>query len=433
LRVKPDSFNPTLAPGQIVRVRLDRVASTGAASVHDYLYEVEQIGRSATGEVQLELTEFPVDANGGSVVAQEVAAAVGQGILLPTGKSGVSCDVNSSSDTTVPADTSVTGWTAEGIDADGDPYTVDWDEGGDEFEAGITPVTPSTVWYGGYGVTNPNDNLSNQGDVIAPFVGLEPEGALPGLPLTTEGTICAGGTFQWLRDGVPIAGATSSSYTPGADDIGTNVTSKVTCPDGSSTTSDPISVAVPTEFRFNQPISATVYYTQKSGSAVTIFCNTTPSVSAPTSNTGSGTRSFSNVSRIQPVGFISVPGSASTVTGYKGPASSYSKSCGTSSWVDGNVGIIGILNDAVTSTQFLGGGSGYSSSTTSGLNLKISLQINDIILNANAPGLGVTGDSVWRAGLGWYADVSYLERNYGQVYIDGVLQPFNPFGPPTTP
>ena len=105
IQVRPDSFNETLSPGDLVRVRLNRIASTGAASVHDYLYEVDRIGKSLTGEVLLELTHFPVDEQLRSVVAQEVAAAQGSGILLPTGKTGVSCDVNSSADTSVPADT----------------------------------------------------------------------------------------------------------------------------------------------------------------------------------------------------------------------------------------------------------------------------------------------------------------------------------------
>jgi hypothetical protein len=156
LRVKPDAFNETLAPGDIVRVTLDRVASTGATSVHDYLYEVEQIGKSVTGEVQLQLTEFPVDADRRSVVAQEVAAAVGQGVLLPTGKSGVTCDVNSSSNTGVPADTAIGGWSATGTDANGNPYTVDWDDGGDEFEVGISEVSPSrSGWWPGVPSRNP--------------------------------------------------------------------------------------------------------------------------------------------------------------------------------------------------------------------------------------------------------------------------------------
>jgi hypothetical protein len=55
--------------------------------------------------VILELTHFPVDANRASVVAQEVAAATGTGLLLPTGLTGITCDVNSSADTSVPAET----------------------------------------------------------------------------------------------------------------------------------------------------------------------------------------------------------------------------------------------------------------------------------------------------------------------------------------
>jgi hypothetical protein len=104
LGVKPDAFNPTLAAGDLVRVRLERVASTGAASLHNYLYEVDRIGKSITGEVRLELTHFPVDANNASVVAQEVDAATGTGILLPTGLTGVTCDVNSSGDTSSPGE-----------------------------------------------------------------------------------------------------------------------------------------------------------------------------------------------------------------------------------------------------------------------------------------------------------------------------------------
>jgi len=100
--VKPDAFNPTLVDGDIVRVRLDRVASVGAASIHNYLYEVDRISKSISGEVQIELTHFPVDSELRSVVALEVDSAVGGGVLLETGKTGVSCDVNSSTDTSVP-------------------------------------------------------------------------------------------------------------------------------------------------------------------------------------------------------------------------------------------------------------------------------------------------------------------------------------------
>jgi hypothetical protein len=125
LAVKPDAFNGTLAAGDLVRVRLDRIASTGANSRHDYLYEVDRIGKSLTGEVQLELTHFPIDGNLASVVAQEVNAATGAGLILPTGLSGITCDVNSSGDTSVPADTSLDPGDWNLPDSDDFDYDID--------------------------------------------------------------------------------------------------------------------------------------------------------------------------------------------------------------------------------------------------------------------------------------------------------------------
>lgn len=248
--VKPDSFNETLAPGDIVRVKLDRVASTGANSVHDYLYEVEQVGKSVTGAVQLQLTEFPVDAERRSVVAQEVATAVGKGILLPTGKNGVTCDVNSSSDTSIPADTSIGGWSATGTDANGDPYTVDWAEGGSEFEAGtddesgisngITEISTSdSDWQDGSETDNAEDNKSQQaisnygltssGDLNMPRVG----------DTVTAPMICEGGRVTFYRNTptgrVQVAQGTST-YTMVINDVDYSVYSEIECPDPSSPT-----------------------------------------------------------------------------------------------------------------------------------------------------------------------------------------------------
>lgn len=213
LRVKPDAFNETLAPGDLIRVKLDRVASTGAVSVHDYLYEVEQIGKSVTGEVQLELTEFPVDENVRSVVAQEVASAVGQGILLPTGKSGVSCDINSSSNTGVPVDTAIGGWSATGADANGNPYTVDWGDGGDEFEASVTGVTASGRSWWGYYTQNPKPAATSTPSItgatgaggiamIGDTLSYDPgcEGAYTEWRLTDNNT----GGYQVVSEGVAV-------------------------------------------------------------------------------------------------------------------------------------------------------------------------------------------------------------------------------------
>jgi hypothetical protein len=110
----------------------------------------------------LELTHFPVDADFASVVAKEVNAAVGAGFVLPTGLSGITCDVNSSSDTTVPADTSL------------DPGDWDLPDDGD-FDTDVTEVPPvdfpgvsgSIIGGGGGGDPtggNPPDPLDPQDD-----------------------------------------------------------------------------------------------------------------------------------------------------------------------------------------------------------------------------------------------------------------------------
>ena len=92
--VRSDAFNSSLAPGDIVRVRLRRIPSVGIPQAHDYLYEVDRIGRGINGEIQLELTHFPVDAQGRSLVALDVSIAVGRGLLLPTGRADINCDLN---------------------------------------------------------------------------------------------------------------------------------------------------------------------------------------------------------------------------------------------------------------------------------------------------------------------------------------------------
>ena len=209
LGVKPDAYNPTLAAGDLVRVRLERVASTGASSVHDYLYEVDRIGKSITGEVQLDLTHFPVDSNLASVVALEVNAATGSGLLLPTGLSGITCDVNSSSDTSVPAETFTDGTFP---DYGSDVGSID--------ESGL----------GDPPVDNPEDGIGGQSTPEAE--------ASVGDVLTAPDCNCANSSIQWYRGTVafgdlPIAGATANTYTVGVVDGGAGVYAVITCTDGS--------------------------------------------------------------------------------------------------------------------------------------------------------------------------------------------------------
>lgn len=100
LTVRPSSYNSTLELGDIVRVRLRRETATTALSYHDYLYEVDRIEKTASGACIFDLTHFPIDSQGRSLVALEVAAATAPGFTISPGRSDYSCDDNSSSDNT---------------------------------------------------------------------------------------------------------------------------------------------------------------------------------------------------------------------------------------------------------------------------------------------------------------------------------------------
>jgi hypothetical protein len=100
LNVGPSSYNSTLELGDIVRVRLRRETATTALSYHDFLYEVERIEKTASGACVFDLTHFPIDSQGRSLVALEVAAATAPGFTISAGRSDYSCDDNSSSDNT---------------------------------------------------------------------------------------------------------------------------------------------------------------------------------------------------------------------------------------------------------------------------------------------------------------------------------------------
>lgn len=219
LGVRPDAFNATLASGDLVRVRLDRVASTGPASLHDYLYEVDRIGKSITGDIQLELTHFPVDANLASLVAQEVFAATGSGLLLPTGLSGVTCDINSSSDTSVPAETFTSGSFPD--------YGFDLGELS-ESDLGDPPVNNPSDSIGDY---SPPE-LSYSGDPANPKVG----------DTVTTSSICLGGQVSYYRLDPSVPGGKlfltqgSYTYTMIINDVDYSVYSEVICPDPSSPT-----------------------------------------------------------------------------------------------------------------------------------------------------------------------------------------------------
>lgn len=98
--VKPGTFNGALSIGDIVRVKYESTDDTNDTLVHNYLYEIDSIGKSLSGAIEYELTHFPIDAEGSSLIALDVSRAKGSGNLMPTGREAVTCDINSSTDST---------------------------------------------------------------------------------------------------------------------------------------------------------------------------------------------------------------------------------------------------------------------------------------------------------------------------------------------
>lgn len=94
IQVRPGAFNSTLELGDIVRVQLARETDVTDYAIHDYYYEVDRISKATSGVVSLDLTHFPIDEQNRSLVAIQVAAAVGAGYTMPTGRTDFSCDID---------------------------------------------------------------------------------------------------------------------------------------------------------------------------------------------------------------------------------------------------------------------------------------------------------------------------------------------------
>jgi hypothetical protein len=264
IAVRPDAYNSTLAPGDRVRVRLERTPSTGAASAHDYLYEVDRIGKNISGQVQLDLTHFPVDDTFASVVAKEVASAVGAGFVLPTGLSGITCDVNSSTDTDIPIDTSLdpSEWDipADGsfdvgvIELEETPLDEMPDFSIDDLELGGIGGLGGLGDFGGIGTIdgigtdgsegNPIDGLDGQTTPFDSAPALTSDGNIDSPVIgdtLTAPSICEGGQVIFYRQDPSVEGGKvqvqeSQTYTMVVDDVDKSVYAEIRCPDPTSPT-----------------------------------------------------------------------------------------------------------------------------------------------------------------------------------------------------
>jgi len=94
ITVRPGSHSGILSVGDIVRVKLRRETAVDQVEYHDFLYEIDRIEKTSAGPIVYDLTHFPLDSQGRSVVSLDVDGATGPGIVLDAGRQSFDCDEN---------------------------------------------------------------------------------------------------------------------------------------------------------------------------------------------------------------------------------------------------------------------------------------------------------------------------------------------------
>jgi hypothetical protein len=292
---RPQAHNRLLSPGSIIRVKLGRNASGGGASEHDYLYQVERIGKTLAGDVSYECSHFPIDSQGRSIIALNVANATGTGILLTSNSTGVGCDINSATDNTIPVESFIvpgsefdiggfdtgtivaTGAGAGiGIDDLGIPDGSNLGVGdlGSGFAGGSGITGGGITGGGGDGPSGSAENPSDGGDATAlgPF---ETEPVPGGAAVQPPAGICDGAVITRIIGNIGDEGNAISEtveeysipLTPpealGGDDYnGKFVEFRVTCPNGEEQVIDPVVIPeLPTVFNVSTPQTLSITVT----------------------------------------------------------------------------------------------------------------------------------------------------------------------------
>ncbi len=178
LTVREGGYNNSLVVGDLVRVRLRRETTEGEVEYHDKLYEINRIEKTFASTIVYDLTHFPIDTEGRSIVAREVAAASGAGNVINVGRSTFNCDENSSTATTTVGTASGGGGTV--------PPAADTEVSIDQPAAGDVDSP-----YPG-GENNPDDSLD----------------------LSLDGTVSGNPQITGYSGSAPVAGDTLS-YAPG--------------------------------------------------------------------------------------------------------------------------------------------------------------------------------------------------------------------------
>lgn len=198
----PRANNTVVVSGSIIRVRLARNTTTAGLAYHDFLYQVERITKTLAGDLSYECTHFPIDSQGRSLIALDVTNTVGTGIILSNNKTGLGCDINSKTDTTVPAET----FTSRGVDTSG----VNVGGGGVESPPGEVPTNPTDPLPPSV-PTLPHPTLP-QNAPVSPGAALDPRAADACGPDQVK-------TLQWFKNGQPLV---TYSYPGGGSPIVTN-------------------------------------------------------------------------------------------------------------------------------------------------------------------------------------------------------------------
>ena len=201
LTVRERSYNSTLVVGDLVRVRLRRETSEGQVEYHDKMYEINRIEKTFESRIVYDLTHFPIDSQGRSIVARAVDAASGAGNIIDVGRSTFDGDENSSTNTS-PIGTNSGGGGTKPTQSDTEQEIED-----DGEEASSYPDKPN----------NPADPLDGGDDPSDSGTACLTIGGYTGTPTVgdtlTASSAPTGATIEWFKE--PLAGGNRVSLGSG--------------------------------------------------------------------------------------------------------------------------------------------------------------------------------------------------------------------------
>jgi hypothetical protein len=226
---RPEKHNKLISPGDIIQVKLQREATDASASVLNYMYQVERITKTLTGDVTYECTHFPVDSQGRSLTALDVASAVGPALPATSNRTGLVCDLNSASDGSIPSE--------DPFDYDGftfDDLPIDLSGGLISDSSGYDPAA-----------NTPSDNA----DSTVGLVGL-PDSVTQTNNQLTYNAGCPGAYIEWYLvddatgETTQVAAGIAQTYiiTNNATAAGVSVLGVGRCPDGTTSQTPPFKV-----------------------------------------------------------------------------------------------------------------------------------------------------------------------------------------------